>query len=183
MNHFTFATLEDIEFSSNEKKKTVKCKITGTPKPMERTRFTMKGSKGGKPRPYPANKVVTDSFASAVKDAIDKAATSFSFDLTDNDKPVEIFAKFFFPRPIGHHTMDGKVIPNAEHFVTKKPDIDNLVKLVLDGLQQLFYKDDCCVAHIDAQKLWMGKPGEKMVRHPGCVIFKLVQHEQNVQPS
>lgn len=43
--------------------------------------------------------------------------------------------------------IDGKVPP-------KKPDVDNVVKIVLDALNRVVYLDDTQVTHCTVQKMW-----------------------------
>lgn len=38
---------------------------------------------------------------------------------------------------------------------TSRPDIDNVVKAVLDGLNGVVFKDDAAVAHVDATKQYV----------------------------
>lgn len=42
---------------------------------------------------------------------------------------------------------------------TKKPDIDNLVKLVLDTMTGIVYKDDCQIIRVSANKRYSEVPG------------------------
>ena len=37
---------------------------------------------------------------------------------------------------------------------TKRPDMDNIVKIVMDGLNGIAYKDDCQVWKVEAEKLY-----------------------------
>lgn len=59
-----------------------------------------------------------------------------------------------FDRPKGHYNSKGLVKPNATKHCTKKPDCDNVLKLVCDALNGLAYKDDSqCVKSI-CSKRW-----------------------------
>lgn len=42
---------------------------------------------------------------------------------------------------------------------TSKPDIDNLMKAVFDGLNGVAYKDDSQIRHVSASKVYDEKPG------------------------
>ena len=46
----------------------------------------------------------------------------------------------------------GKTVPK-----TTKPDIDNLVKAILDALNGIVWKDDAQVTQINIQKIWSAK--------------------------
>lgn len=41
----------------------------------------------------------------------------------------------------------------------RRPDLDNLIKLVLDGLNGVAYEDDRQIARISAAKIWAENPG------------------------
>jgi len=45
-----------------------------------------------------------------------------------------------------------KAKSNKKKFHTIKPDIDNLIKGVLDGLNKIAFKDDCQVIKMDIEK-------------------------------
>jgi len=63
--------------------------------------------------------------------------------------PVDIDTIFFFYAPEKRH----KEVPH-----TQKPDIDNLVKSVMDALKGIgIYKDDCQVYAKFARKYWTNK--------------------------
>ena len=59
---------------------------------------------------------------------------------------------FFFPIPASFSKAK-KILANSEMlFVSKKPDIDNLIKSVLDPLNGIFYNDDKQVVKVTAEK-------------------------------
>jgi Holliday junction resolvase RusA-like endonuclease len=45
-----------------------------------------------------------------------------------------------------------------EFYHSKKPDLDNLIKALLDGLNGIVFKDDAQIWSIDAQKFYGEKP-------------------------
>ena len=49
-----------------------------------------------------------------------------------------------------------------------KPDIDNVVKAILDGLNGVAYHDDSQVVYVDAEKLYADEP---------CVIVEVSHYE------
>src|SRR3989337_2222366 len=57
-------------------------------------------------------------------------------------KPIEITLRFYFNSPANNKSL--------HH--TKKPDLDNLVKAVLDALKGIYYHDDSIVVNIHAGK-------------------------------
>ena len=71
---------------------------------------------------------------------------------TKTEKPVSIEITFFMK----------KSLKSKDRYVQKRPDIDNLIKTVLDGLNNVAYKDDKQVYCIKAVKQW-GEPSTKVM--------------------
>lgn len=46
---------------------------------------------------------------------------------------------------------------------TSKPDIDNYIKCVFDGLNKIVFKDDSQVTHVTARKMYSTTPGMSVV--------------------
>ena len=79
------------------------------------------------------------------------------------DNPVEMQVDFYLPRPqrLMKAKDPGGVIPH-----TAKPDIDNLLKAVMDCITQIgVWKDDTQVAKITSTKYYHAKIGR-----PGALI-------------
>lgn len=72
------------------------------------------------------------------------------------DGPLWLFLHFKLPRP--------KSLSKKVHHHTKKPDLDNLVKGVKDGLKGICYADDSQVVRLAATKEYGEQP---------CVIVKI----------
>lgn len=81
--------------------------------------------------------------------------------------PLSIDMEFVFARPSSHLTSRGGLRVSAPRFHTNMPDVDNLVKLVLDALNGEFYRDDRQVIAISARKRFAA-PGE--VSSTGVVL-------------
>ena len=73
------------------------------------------------------------------------------------DGPLDMILYFFLPRP--------KSLPKKIQYHTKKPDLDNLVKGVKDGLKGICYNDDSQVICLIARKGYVNE-GEQ----PGVVV-------------
>ena len=78
--------------------------------------------------------------------------------------PVAVSLAFHLPRP--KRLMRAKD-PEGTIEASVKPDIDNLVKAVMDAITDtgVIWKDDCQVYQIDASKWYHAKNGD-----PGCWI-------------
>lgn len=75
-----------------------------------------------------------------------------------SDSTLKMELKFYMPIPKSMRKKDrelalsGKIAPN------KKPDIDNLIKSVLDALNEVAYFDDKQVTSLVAEKLYADTP-------------------------
>jgi Holliday junction resolvase RusA-like endonuclease len=71
--------------------------------------------------------------------------------------PLSASLIFQFSRPKNHYLQNknGKILrENSDKYHYKKKDLDNLVKFVLDSLNQKMYLDDGQISHIQAMKLY-----------------------------
>lgn len=71
--------------------------------------------------------------------------------------PVHVHVEFRFQRPKSHFNKSGlkKDAPSA---MTQSPDLDKLVRSVLDALTAYAYEDDKQVVVITAGKVWWHQP-------------------------
>lgn len=91
-------------------------------------------------------------------------------------EPVSVAASFRFQRPQGHlsRKLGTWLLPSAPKHHGGKPDLDNLVKLVLDAMVEArVLEDDRCVVRLSAEKNWCSSPGKQ----PGCTIQIETQEE------
>ncbi|MDA8318838.1 MAG: RusA family crossover junction endodeoxyribonuclease [Actinomycetota bacterium] len=89
----------------------------------------------------------------------DEYVSRFAYCLRD---PVQVTVKFTLPRPQGHYGTGRnatRVRPSAPRWPHRKPDLDKLIRAVLDGITQGgAIADDAQVVRIAAQKTY-GTPG------------------------
>ena len=123
--------------------------VLGTPKALARPRFTKRG-------------IVYDPSDH------DKRAFALQASVFKPKKPIEGAIKltlgFFFSHPKSHyrtgkysHILKDNFSKNR--FMDKKPDLDNLIKLVADSLPG-FYKDDRQIVMVNAKKLYCAEGDE-----------------------
>jgi len=121
--------------------------------------FTIKGEPKSKQRPIFSNRngkvrvftgKATASFENHVKlIAEDNFKTPFS-------NSVGIHIKFYLHRP---KYLIWKTKPMPAIYNPKRPDIDNLIKSVVDGLNGIAFKDDAQIVNIRAEKLYHSGDG------------------------
>lgn len=56
------------------------------------------------------------------------------------------------PKRVKDDMQKGLILP------TKKPDVDNIIKIIADGLNKLAYKDDAQIAACSCQKMYSDNP-------------------------
>lgn len=68
------------------------------------------------------------------------------------EQPLEVNIVFYMPIPKGYSKKQKAEILSGRLKHTKKPDIDNLIKSVLDALNGLAYADDSQIIKVTAVK-------------------------------
>lgn len=72
--------------------------------------------------------------------------------------PVSLAVVFYMPIPKGTSKKRIQAILEQNTVHIKKPDLDNLVKLVQDALNEVAWEDDGCVFNINAAKCYGLEP-------------------------
>ena len=73
---------------------------------------------------------------------------------------IRIYLQFYMPRPKSHFRtgkFKNEYKPNVPIFHTNTPDIDNLIKMILDSLNKKFFIDDKQICQLQAEKLYCDK--------------------------
>lgn len=74
------------------------------------------------------------------------------FSLQPLSGALEVFVQFYFK----------KAKSNKKINMTQRPDLDNLLKGVLDALNCIVYKDDCQIVRLSAEKSFSDEPRIEM---------------------
>jgi crossover junction endodeoxyribonuclease RusA len=72
--------------------------------------------------------------------------------------PVSLIAEFRFARPPSHYTKTGALRAGAPQ-APGRPDLDKLLRALLDALTGVAFKDDAQIIDIDATKRYCDPPG------------------------
>jgi len=127
--------------------------MTITPKPKERPRAAIIG---GHARIFTPK--TTEAYEKEIRAAWVRA---------NGDKPEEgpIRARIYFGLPIPKSETKGNKLQMIQRkvFPTKKPDLDNLAKAVLDALNGVAYKDDCQIVTMLSRKNYAEAPYVKVI--------------------
>ena len=121
----------------------MKFTVMGTPKPLKRHRHTKKG--------FTYDPSVQDKKAFALQASVYAPKELI-------EKPLRVVLLFYFKRPKSHFRM-GKYSHLLKsgmesRWMVGSKDLDNLVKLVCDSLQGIYYKNDSLICNIETKKLY-----------------------------
>lgn len=72
--------------------------------------------------------------------------------------PVKLYAEFYFPIPSSWSKKKKEIAATEKVPCVTRPDIDNILKSVLDGLNTVAFKDDNQIHIIVAKKLYSPNP-------------------------
>jgi Holliday junction resolvase RusA-like endonuclease len=70
------------------------------------------------------------------------------------DGPVSIVIEAYFKIPASYSKKKRLECINNNIYPTKKPDFDNIAKVVCDSLNQIAYKDDSYIVNSEFRKRW-----------------------------
>lgn len=78
----------------------------------------------------------------------------------ERDTPLEISMRFYMPIPkyLSKVKKNRLAFDKEIRYVTKKPDLDNLAKAILDGLNGIAYFDDGQVVKLNVEKVYSFDP-------------------------
>jgi Holliday junction resolvase RusA-like endonuclease len=89
--------------------------------------------------------------------------------ITPFNEPVIIRASFIFPRPKSHYRTGrykGILRDNAPAVHSSKPDIDKVLRSLLDALTFIAIRDDSLICEIHAYKSYSDTPGARITITP-----------------
>ncbi len=128
----------------------VRLTVEGTPVAQKRHRHT---SVGKFVRTYdPSSKDKSDFLALCFNQIPKKLGLM----IENWEGSLRLDLKFIMPIPKSYSKKKKLSLLNADHL--KKPDIDNMIKFVMDALNKIFWKDDSQVSCLYATKIYGSKP-------------------------
>jgi len=111
----------------------------------------------GHPRMYDAPKSANYKAVVAMMAAKEMAGNELM------DKSVAIEITVHKPVPQSWSKKRQKEALSGEIRPTGRPDIDNYIKCVFDGLNKIVFRDDSQVTHVTASKMYSTTPGMSVV--------------------
>jgi len=120
--------------------------INFEPMSLKRHRHRLKGGT------YDPSKKDKDDFVKTIGDLPEQQMT----------KPIKCELHFYCKRPNIHYRTGKKsneLKPNAPKYNTNNKDLDNMVKFILDALNNKLYNDDSQIIEINCKKLYSKTDG------------------------
>lgn len=99
-----------------------------------------------------------NEFKNECRKKLSKEDILYLKELKDKPYNVSIDVKYFIPIPKNDSLKTSVLKELGQIKPSKKPDLDNYDKFLLDSLHDVFYDDDCCVVKINAEKLYSINP-------------------------
>ena len=125
---------------------------------MKRVVFVIKGEPRGKGRPrftkrgHTYTDAKTKEYETLVMTSYLDSADGYKF-----TSPVKVIIMAHFKPPKKSKKVVGDML-NGHILPTKKPDVDNIAKIILDGLNGIAWGDDTQVAYLCVSKYYSEEP-------------------------
>lgn len=129
----------------------MKFTIVGEPIPKGRPKFSRNGNYV---KTYTPEKTV--NYENLVKYSFWKKYPNFKPYTSKTALRIKIVLKFVPVKSVSKKMRERMIAGEVKP--TKKPDIDNCIKSILDGLHDVLYVDDNCVAEVEAVKEYAESP-------------------------
>lgn len=93
------------------------------------------------------------------------------------DGPIVAHIHVYLERPAGHYTPKRELsaVGRRSPFPTKKPDLDNVAKGILDALNERAYHDDSQIMELHIRRLWNDAPHDGRLLGAHTVVTLLVK--------
>lgn len=126
--------------------------LKGEPQGKDRPRFT---SRGGYVRTYTSQK--TAAYEQAVRQAYLERTNMIL------EGPIRVTIRAYMSIPSSYSKAKAQRMRAGHERPAKKPDVDNIAKVILDGLNHLAYDDDKQVIELAIEKWYSDDPRVEVI--------------------
>lgn len=105
----------------------------------------------------------TINYENLVKYNCQQAMNELEFDGWFNDEPLEVFILANYEVPKSYTKKRTEEALKGRLFPTKKPDIDNICKIILDSCDGVAYHNDAQVISIHCSKAYAKSPATQVI--------------------
>ena len=119
-----------------------------------KVQFSIAGNPQGKARPrfsrgHAYTPDATKQYETLTAFMYRRAANGFSF---EKETPISVTILVFFAAPKNTSKKKKEVMLNGGAFPVRKPDADNIAKIILDALNGTAYHDDAQIVQLSVRK-------------------------------
>ncbi len=130
-------------------------------------RFTVPGEPKGKGRPRFTTTQSGKTFARTPKDTIQyENLVKWYYSTLGENKPLQgqirADIKAYYQKPKSMTKKNLRLVEEGKLRPTKKPDLDNVAKAILDSLNTIAYHDDSQVVELYIEKLYADEQGPRV---------------------
>ncbi len=129
-----------------------------------RYEFTIPGEPVGKGRPRFGNgRTYTPAKTANFENLVRVAFSNAYPDAVPAESPISLIVRAYFPIPKSFSKKKRLLAACDDLAKTSRPDIDNIVKAVCDGLNEVAWKDDAQIYELEAWKGYGEAPRTEIV--------------------
>lgn len=129
----------------------------GKVNPQQRPRFQVVKTKDGRVFPHTYEDDKSKNFKAILHVLAQKELAESKGQILDG--PVTMVVKYYVPVPKSFTKRQLKELSEGRLFPTKKPDVDNVLKAVMDALNGVLYWDDKQVVRVEVKKFYRNSEG------------------------
>ena len=148
----------------------IEFKVFGKPQGKARPRV-YHSQKTGKTWAVTPEKTVSyeQQIIKACKEAMERSHHEGYF----NNEPLWLTITAYYDIPKSTSKKQRQLMYNDDIFPTKKPDVDNIAKVVCDALNNVLYKDDTQICDLEINKRYINEPCDEqdVIQHSCIVVY------------
>ena len=136
---------------------------------MDVRRFSVPGEPKGKGRPKFSRAMgraytplTTATYENLVKVQYDQSCEQYA----DSKEPVLMEIRAYYGIPISTSKKKQALMQDGYIVPVKKPDADNVAKIICDALNELAYKDDTAISDLIIRRRYSNKPRVEVYIRP-----------------
>ena len=135
-----------------------------------KVQFSIAGNPQGKARPrfsrgHAYTPDATKQYETLTAFMYRRAANGFSF---EKETPISVTILVFFAAPKNTSKKKKEVMLNGGAFPVRKPDADNIAKIILDALNGTAYHDDAQIVQLSVRKQYAEKNSVEVILEDIC---------------
>lgn len=112
----------------------------------------------GRPRVFSSGHAITPERTMNYENLVKWTYAASCREMFDDDAQIRACVRLYFQMPKSASKKKKKLMQEGKIRPTKKPDVDNCIKSILDALNGVAYHDDAQVVEVEALKFYSDEP-------------------------